>query len=192
MPATASEDPRVKLKVCLAGEAAVGKTSLVRRYVYDEFGNRYLTTLGAKVTKKELAVEMPGSKKQGQVILSVWDIMGAKGLREILRDAYFHGVQGILAVCDVTRPETLPDLMDWRNSVEKVAGPVPVYVLANKVDLVEEARLRGGDLEAFCEEWGGCPYLLTSAKTGENVKEAFAGLALSILEAQLRRRAVPA
>ncbi len=192
MPTTASEDPRVKLKVCLAGDAAVGKTSLVRRFVYDEFDDRYLATMGARVTKRVLSVTMPGSNQQGHVDLTIWDIMGDKEFRELLKQAYFRGSQGILAVCDVTRPETLVELKDWRRAIERVTGRIPVYVLANKVDLTEEVQLRGEDLKAFCEGWGGCPHLLTSAKTGENVKEAFAGLALSILEAQLRRRAVPA
>ena len=191
MQATASEDPRVKLKICLAGEMTVGKTSLIRRYVYDEFDDRYLSTLGAKVTKKEIQLEMPGSRRKGHVDLTIWDIMGYRGFREILKEAYFQGSQGILAVCDVTRPETLTELEDWRRAIEKVAGRIPVYVLANKVDLVEETRLTVSDLEAFCKEWD-CPYLLTSAKTGENVEEAFEELTSLVLEAQLRRRAVPA
>ena len=189
MQATASEDPRVKLKICLAGEMTVGKTSLIRRFVHDTFDDRYLSTLGAKVTKKEIQVEMPGSKKRGHVDLTIWDIMGFRGFRELLKEAYFRGSQGILAVCDVTRTGTLPDLVGWRKSVEKVAGRIPAYVLANKVDLVEETRLTAGDLEAFCKEWD-CPYLLTSAKTGENVEEAFEGLTSLVLAAQRRRQTV--
>ncbi|MEE9174254.1 MAG: Rab family GTPase [Thermoplasmata archaeon] len=192
MQATASEDPRVKLKVCLAGDVAVGKTSLVRRFVCDEFDDRYLSTLGAKMMKKEIQAEMPGSRRQGHVDLIIWDIMGYRGFQELLKEAYFRGSQGILAVCDVTRPETLVGLEDWRRAIEKVAGGLPSYVLANKVDLTEEAQLWGEDLEAFCEGWGGSPYLLTSAKTGENVEEAFEGLTSLVLEAQLRRRAEPA
>ena len=180
-----------KLKICLAGEDAVGKTSLIRRFVYDIFEDRYGVTIGVKVTKKELHAKMPGSKKRGHVVLTIWDIMGAKGLRELLREAYFHGTQGILAVCDVTRPETLADLEEWRRSIEKVAGRVPAYVLANKVDLHEEKRLSKADLKTSCKAWA-CPYVFTSAKTGENVEEAFQRLTTLILEAQLKRQAVPA
>ncbi len=169
MATTASEDPQVKLKVCLAGEFAVGKTSLLRRIVDDTFDDRYLATLGAKVTKTVLTVQMPGSKKKGHVDLTIWDIMGNRGFRELLKEAYFQGVQGILAVCDVTRTGTLDDLEGWRRSIEKVTGRVPSYVLVNKVDLTEETRLTASDLEAFCKEWD-CPYLLTSAKTGETSK----------------------
>ncbi|MFQ5987125.1 MAG: Rab family GTPase [Thermoplasmata archaeon] len=184
MTAARKEEPRIKLKVCLAGEVAVGKTSLIRRYVHDTFDDRYLATMGAKVTKRVLSLKMPGSKQQGHVDLTIWDIMGDKGVRDLLKEAYFRGSQGILAVCDVTRPETLPELQGWRKSVEKVAGKIPAYVLANKVDLVDEARLEESEVASFSQGWGS-PYILTSAKTGENVKEAFAGLALMILESQL-------
>ena len=181
---TRPNEAKMKLKVCLVGEAAVGKTSLVRRYVDDAFDDRYLATMGAKVTKRVLSIKMPGSDQRGHVDLTIWDIMGDTSVRELLKEAYFRGSQGILAVCDVTRPETLAKLKDWRKAVEKVAGPIPAYVLANKVDLVDEARLEESEVESFCQGWGS-PHLLTSAKTGENVKEAFAGLALLILESWL-------
>ncbi len=185
MPATASEEV-VKLKVCLIGEKAVGKTSLIRRFVDDAFDDQYLITLGTKVTKRVLTVTMPGSGKQGHVDMIIWDIMGDAEFLQLLTLAYFRGAQGILAVCDVTRPATLYKLDDWRSSVEQVAGEVPAYVLANKIDL--QPRLKAGDLKAFGTDWSA-PAVFTSAKTGENVKAAFAGLALSILESQLQRQA---
>src|SRR3990170_698487 len=99
----------MKAKVCLVGEHAVGKTSLIRRYVLDEFDDRYIVTLGAKVSKREMTIALPGL---GEVLMdmTVWDIMGSRGFRELLREAYFHWAQGILAVCDITRYETLSDL----------------------------------------------------------------------------------
>ncbi len=175
---------RVKLKVCLAGEFAVGKTSLIRRYVYDAFDDRYIATVGAKVTKKELDIAANDSEESHRVVLTIWDIMGAKGLRELLKEAYFNGTQGILAVCDVTRPGTLQELDDWRKSIEKIAGEVPTYILANKVDLKKEAELGEEEVAAFAKEWGS-PHLFTSAKTGENVEEAFGRLTGLILESQL-------
>lgn len=185
MSATTTEGPGMRLKVCLVGEHAVGKTSLIGRFVHDEYDDRYVATLGTKVTKKELVARLPGSSEEMHVVLSIWDIMGNGTVRDLLREAYFRGSQGILAVCDVTRPETLPALLGWRRSIEKVAGRVPAYVLANKIDLVEETRLRAADLEAVSGQWGS-PWLFTSAKTGEGVEEAFDGLARLVLKAQLQ------
>ncbi|MFQ5986014.1 MAG: Rab family GTPase [Thermoplasmata archaeon] len=182
---TSAKEPKMKLKICLVGEAAVGKTSLIRRFVDDAFEDRYIATLGAKVIRRELRVRMPDSGKKIHTILTVWDILGHGGFRDIVKDSYFRGAQGILAVCDVTRPLTMAQLEGWKHSVWENAGEIPAYVLANKADLAEENRLEQDDLEAFCEGWG-CPYLFTSAKTGRGVDEAFRGLTGSIVEAQRR------
>lgn len=177
---------RWKMKVCLAGEAAVGKTSLIRRFVYDQFKDKYVVTLGAKVTKRTVVVDDPQGRGEAQVDIALWDIMGEKFLRELLREAYFYGAQGILAVCDVTRPDTLVELGDWKAAIEKVAGTVPIIVLANKADLEDEAVIDEEGLKAFCEDWGS-PYLFTSAKTGANVEEAFHRMAERVLESLLAK-----
>src|SRR5207245_10384202 len=100
----------VKLKVCMAGEGAVGKTSLLRRYVLDEYDDRYVATLGTKITKKSLTVPRPGGGGQVSVDVILWDIMGTPMLRELLKEAYYHGANGILAVADLTRHHTLAAL----------------------------------------------------------------------------------
>ncbi len=179
---------KAKMKICLAGEAAVGKTSLIRRFVYDEFDERYTVTLGAKVTKKTVTVDDPAGDGKLEVDVSLWDIMGEKFLRELLREAYFYGAQGILAVCDVTRAETLVDLEDWKVAVERVTGEIPILILANKVDLKDEAVIDEKGLRVFCEGWKS-PYLFTSAKTGENVEKAFHDLAEIVLESLLTAQA---
>lgn len=161
---------KVELRICVAGEAGVGKTSLIHRFVYDSFDDRYVVTLGAKVSSREFPVRVGG--KAYIAALSIWDIMGNGAFREILKDAVFAGAQGILAVCDVTRPETLEGLRQWIQTVEEVAGPVPVYVLANKTDLVGRKRVGEAELRAFCGH-KGWEFALTSAKTGENVEAAF-------------------
>ena len=165
---------KMKVKICLVGEGAVGKTCLIRRFVHDQFEDRYISTLGAKVSKKEIAIQGNGSAVD--VDMTIWDIMGEKGFRELLKEAYFHGAQGVLAVCDVTRMETLTDLEGWIAAVVKVTGNVPIEVLANKVDLKDERVVSDGDVQALAESHGAS-YLATSAKTGENVEEAFAALA---------------
>ncbi len=168
------EVQRIKTKVCLVGEAAVGKTSLIRRYVQDEFDDRYITTLGAKVSKKELSFQVPDKDLQVQMDMTIWDIMGEKGFRDLLKEAFFHGAKGTIAVCDLTRYSTLKELDDWVQGVFNVVGEVPVVFAINKIDLKDEVMILYGDKEidqavrAF-----GAPYYYTSAKTGENVEAVF-------------------
>ena len=92
---TEAKEPRLKLKICLTGEEAVGKTSLIRRFVEDVFDDRHIATLGAKVTKKELRVRMPDSGDRMRAILAIWDILGQWGSGRFLRDSYFRGAQGL-------------------------------------------------------------------------------------------------
>ncbi len=185
-PTTELKTPRLKLKVCLAGEEAVGKTSLIRRFLEDVFDDRHIVTFGeAKVTQRELQMKMPDSGDRMRAALGVWDILGQCGLAQFLKDPYFRGAQGLLVVCDVTRPLTLARLKGWRRAATKVAGQIPTYVVANKVDLVEDRQLREDEIRAFCRRWGS-PYLLTSAKTGEGVEEAFRRLTGLFLRAQFR------
>ena len=123
---------KMKVKICLVGEGAVGKTCLIRRFIQDQFDDRYISTLGAKVSKKEIKLDGPNGGSD--IDMTIWDIMGEKGFRELLKEAYFHGAQGVLAVCDVTRKQTLEDLGEWVAAVVKVTGNVPIEFLANKAD----------------------------------------------------------
>ena len=163
---------RMKAKVCLVGEAAVGKTSLVRRFVLDEFDDRYVTTLGAKVSKKEM--EFDAGERRVHLDMTVWDIMGERGFRDLLKDAYFTGARGVLAVCDVTRYSTLKELDHWVVSVFRVAGAMPVVYAVNKIDLRDEVLLLYGEKEiALHAKAFDAPWFYTSAKTGENVESVF-------------------
>jgi small GTP-binding protein len=171
------EPEKMKVKICLVGEGAVGKTCLIRRFIHDQFDDRYISTLGAKVSKKEIVVD--GADGSIAIDMTIWDIMGEKGFRELLKEAYFHGAQGVLAVCDITRKESLDDLDEWVAAVVKVTGRVPVEFLANKADLKDQQVVNEADL-AKAAGTHGAPFLFTSAKTGENVERAFAELAKMI------------
>ncbi|MFQ5986505.1 MAG: Rab family GTPase [Thermoplasmata archaeon] len=166
---------RIKIKVCLVGDSAVGKTSLIRRFVHDEFDDRYVTTLGAKVSKKDIVVRVAEGKRL-YVDMTIWDIMGEKSFLDLLKDVYFHGAKGILTVCDVTRRDTLYGLPDWVDAVQKITGDIPMYVLANKVDLKDQISFDEQELRELAGKYDS-PYSYTSARTGENVQEAFQQLA---------------
>src|SRR5437899_9544703 len=176
------EAQRIKTKVCLVGEAAVGKTSLIRRFVQDEFDDRYITTLGAKVSKREMQFGTP-DRTQIHMDMTVWDIMGEKGFRDLLKEAFFHGAKGVVAVCDLTRYSTLKELDDWVQGVFNVAGEVPVVFAVNKIDLKDEVMILYGDREieqaARALE---APYFYASAKTRGDVKTLFRRLGTMVLQ----------
>src|SRR5437879_11750042 len=100
----------MKVKVCLVGEAAVGKTSLIRRFVLENFDDKYIQTLATKGSKKELTSSSPDGSGELKIDMTIWDLMGQKRSRELRKEAYFYGARGILALCDGTRSKTTQDL----------------------------------------------------------------------------------
>ena len=168
------------VKVVLVGDKAVGKTSLIRRYVLDQFGDEYITTLGMKVSKKVLELNPPDGRERVSLNMNIWDIMGQGSLRELAKEAYFHGARGILAVVDVTRRDTLEGIADWIRAVKDVAGSVPMILVANKKDLEGQAAFGSADVAGAAETFR-CPSFFASAKTGENVEGMFHALADLIL-----------
>lgn len=164
----------VKAKVCLVGDIAVGKTSLIRRFVLDTFDDRYIATIGTKVTKKTLPVTWRGAAAVMDLV--IWDIMGEKGFRQLLKESYFEGAHGILAVCDLTRRDTLSDMYTWIDLTRTNAGEVPIVFLGNKADLRAKVAIQDAELAAIAEPIRS-PWMLTSAKTGMNVEAAFRALA---------------
>jgi small GTP-binding protein len=172
----------IKLKITLIGEGGIGKTSLIKRYVFDQFSDGYITTIGTKVTKKEIKLKNPVDSEDYNVTMMIWDIMGQRGFREILKEAYFYGTQGAIAVCDITREETLSRLGEWIETLYQISKNVPVIFLGNKCDLVDDAQLTYNDIKKFASKYENSTVFLTSAKTGINVNLAFKTLAENILK----------
>jgi small GTP-binding protein len=182
-----TETRHLKSKVCLVGEKAVGKTSLIRRYVLNMFEEQYVTTIGTRVSKKEAKVFLPERDMLVDVDMQVWDIMGEKGFRELLKEAYFYGANGILAVADLTRRKTLDDLDDWIDGLEQIVGDVPLLIAVNKSDLISGAQYGEKDIEQVAKAYN-CPFVMTSAKSGEHVEDAFRQISQMVTESQLRRK----
>jgi GTPase SAR1 family protein len=165
----------------LLGPFAVGKTSLVERFVYDRFDETYLTTIGVKISQKLLSpVEDPKSGQLIQYTFLVWDIAAMDKFDGVVEN-YYRGSAGALAVADLTRPEILPDLRNICDRFHSVSPGAQLLVLGNKLDIFEENKttisLLKKTASAFSTE-----YLLTSAKTGEKVEEAFLTLARKMAE----------
>ncbi len=161
-----------KRKVVMLGDAAVGKTSLVRRFVQDRFDDKYITTIGTKVMKKDVILKDQDTK----VTLMVWDILGQKNYSKI-QTSSFKGTQGAILVLDRTRPKTKDSIKEyWIPKLKQVAPTVPIVVAGNKSDLLEEVELGEGVLKNFAKDLQA-PLALTSAKTGQGVEEMFKDMA---------------
>ena len=105
----AAEEPnviKIAKKIVVIGDAAVGKTSLIKRYVKDEFDDRYLNTIGAKVMKKSVGVNKPDTGEIVDLKMILWDIAGQESF-DTVKKAYYRGASGAIVVCDNTRRETM-------------------------------------------------------------------------------------
>jgi small GTP-binding protein len=173
-----SEAKQFKLKVSLVGEQGVGKTSLVHRFVSGAYDESYIRTLGVVVSKKTVALDALPQAIHVDMMIS--DIMGEQAFLDLFGGAYFQGTHGVLAVFDVTRKSTLSALGAWIAKMRHTVGPLPVCILGNKIDLRELRETTEQDAAEALRPFG-CPILYTSAKTGENVEEAFHGLAKAII-----------
>jgi len=161
-------------KICLLGAFAVGKTSLVERFVYNRFSETYLTTLGVRVSQKLLPPVTGNDGSTVQYNLIIWDIAGMEKFDRVVMN-YFRGAAGALAVVDVTRPETVDMLMEIVQRFRSVSPKAELLFLGNKIDLpASENALQL--LKKMAREYQSS-HLTTSARTGENVEKAFLQLA---------------
>jgi signal recognition particle receptor subunit beta len=172
------EAPRAKAKVVVVGDTGVGKRSLVRRSSIDPVADRYVDSLGAKVSKKEIL--LPVRLRDGTVLdLILWTV-GAGTLRGRGRTFVSRAV-GIFAVCDATRRDSLVHLADFVRIIFAVSGEIPVVVAVNKWDMGAEREIEVADAAAFAGTYGS-DFFLTSATTGEKVEAAFQSLGERIVE----------
>ena len=175
-----SEKRYFRRKICLLGDAAVGKTSLIQRYVMDKFDDKYVVTLGTKVTMKDMVIEKPGEDEIVNLTLMIWDILGQREFKR-LQASFYKGSNGTIVVADLTRKETLDNIHDWVLALFNTAGKVPVLLLINKSDLTEQAAFTEDDIKKIAEKYN-TSYLFTSAKTGENVEKAFLNISNMLLD----------
>src|SRR5207245_2267328 len=98
-------------------------------------------------TKNSLTVANAAGSEPIKADVILWDIMGTSTVRELLKEAYYHGAQGILAVADLTRRDTLIALDEWARSIRSVAGDIPTYGVVNKADLEKERALPRAEIE---------------------------------------------
>jgi small GTP-binding protein len=159
----------ISKKVCLLGDFAVGKTSLLRRFVYDLFNDKYISTIGVKVSRKTVAITRADDVVELTIML--WDLGGGEEFSRV-RASYLRGAAGAVLVCDLTRPETLDRLRTYADELLSISPGADLILAANKRDLVDGQRLTAAQVEAVASSFSASCYL-TSAKTGEEVETLF-------------------
>ena len=160
----------ISKKIILTGSFGVGKTSLFNQFIFSQFDDKYLTTIGVKVNKKN--IEVDGE----EVSLLVWDIAGEVS-QDKVPHSYFLGASGIIYVFDLTRPSTYKNIQGDIDYLKEMVKGAEIRVVGNKSDLVSESQIN--------EIKAGIDYpldIITSAKTGENVNELFLSLGKAFLE----------
>lgn len=178
------------LKLALLGDGAVGKTNLRRNYLGQGFTKDHQMTIGADFAATDKELEVDG--KEYNITYQIWDLAGQASFNQV-RSMYYRGVFGALMVFDITRPSSFHNINNWISELEKNSnrGQVPMVILGNKYDLVEDAEdiVNQDQIVALLEELNAdadekgfkIEYLNTSALTGRNVDEAFDTLGKSIM-----------
>ncbi|MFP3854567.1 MAG: Rab family GTPase [Anaerolineales bacterium] len=155
------------LKVIIAGDGNVGKTSLIRRYCEGKFEQSRVATIGVDFQTKLVKLD------QGEVKLSIWDMAGQERF-QVMREGFYRGSLAAALVYDLTEPTSLEHLVKWRKEIRKVIPDLPMVVVANKRDLAPEHPMKHGRMLA---DKIRTSHLATSALTGEGVADMFRHLA---------------
>lgn len=152
------------VKVILAGDGAVGKSSLLRRYVFHEFSDEHKMTIGMDAQAK--LTRVPGL---GRVKIHTWDLAGQPQWSAV-RESFYLGSHAMALVFDVSQPETIIHLPEWVGECRSKAPNIPVLVVASKIDLPQKVPV---DKIARWATDSGYDYIETSSKTNHNVEAMF-------------------
>lgn len=152
-------------KVLLVGNFGVGKTSLIRRFVLNQFSEDYISTIGVRVSSKVVQYE------NKEIKLLIWDVAGTSGDEKIPK-AYFLGASAAMYVFDLSRKETYLTIDNYLESIRNLSGLKEITIVGNKKDLLSKE-----ELETVINTVSVKIDLITSAKENENVESAFLELA---------------
>ncbi|MFX0082400.1 MAG: Rab family GTPase [Candidatus Hodarchaeota archaeon] len=171
-----SEQDEIELafKICVFGDTAVGKTSLVDRYLTNEFHENIQATLGASIHIKFMPV------KNGKITLQIWDFGGHQNFM-FLVSSYAKGSSGAIFMFDLTSFKSLKNLNNWLTEFKKISGVIPLILVGNKLDLEQERVCKKEEAFDLMKSYKFFNYVECSAKTGENIQSVFKLLLLEIL-----------
>ncbi|NWF38064.1 GTP-binding protein [Mariprofundus sp. NF] len=157
----------ISKKVCMLGSFAVGKTSLIRRFIVSIFEEKYQTSVGVKVDKKQISID------NHQLNMMLWDLAGEDTFNS-LQQNFLRGSSGFILVADGTRSSSLEKSLELYERIRSDYPEAAFILVLNKVDLKDHWQITDDQIEALKED--GWRIFLTSAKTGEQVELIFEAL----------------
>ena len=142
--------PSIQKKICLLGDFAVGKTSLIRRYVEGRFEDKYLSTIGTKISRKTVA--LPTDTEIIDMTMLIWDLAGGEKF-DRMTGSYYRGAAGAVIVCDLPRPETLDSIIRYAQDFLGINTNAPLVIVGNKAVLAEQRLISTEELIIAARPW---------------------------------------
>ncbi|TXT55846.1 MAG: hypothetical protein BAJATHORv1_30229 [Candidatus Thorarchaeota archaeon] len=165
-------------KICVIGDASVGKSSTILRWSQDTFNEQYQVTVGVQHYTRNITVSSKG--EEFVIKLIIWDMAGQEMFKHV-RPIFYRASRGVILMFDITKPETFENLPTWVNeAVDNIGTKVPFLLVGNKSDLTPHRVDKSHALQ-YAEEIEGS-FILSSAKTGDNVGDIFGQITTMILE----------
>ncbi len=164
-------------KLILTGDYSVGKTSLIKRFVENIFQESYISTIGVEISKKTLELA-----ETTNVNFIIWDIASQRVQMAPYRARFYSGANSAFIVIDRTREDNLQSIEYWYNDIKKsISANIPIVIVGNKSDLNDKIVISESEIKEISDKYG-FHYIITSAKTSENVNDAFLYIAYRFLE----------
>ncbi len=162
------------LKLMVAGDGGVGKTTLIRRFVNGSFDGKTAMTIGVQFHVKEMTYE------GRPVSLQLWDLGGQEHFRFML-PSYTFGAKGAMLLYDSTRASTLDALEEWAKICRTHNKDLPILFGGTKTDLVEERSISAARARSLLVPLNLFDHVEVSAKTDVNVERAFEMIVAKII-----------
>jgi small GTP-binding protein len=163
-------------KVIITGDYQVGKSSIIRTFTKNEFTDDYISTLGVEISKKDYNLN-----EKTKITFVIWDIAGQIQFMAPYRAQFYSGANAAFIVIDRTRQGNIKSIKSWYADITKdLPSNIPIVIVGNKSDLKDKIIISEEEIKSVADELG-FHYILTSAKTGENINESFIYVAYKIL-----------
>lgn len=165
----------INLKIIFVGDVSVGKTSVIERYINNNFKDDYTCTIQAEQKTKIINEDSNTS-----IRMDIWDTAGQEKFRSLTRQ-YYRDSQGAIIVFDITKKRTFDNLQTWIDDIEDYSDKdIPIIIVGNKSDLIDEREVSENNINEFLND--KYTYFEVSAKYGNNIDLAFNKMKKLIME----------